>query len=62
MDKRLTWWAPSAPVRVRTIDRRDLYRRDPHPPLKDYGPAIATAIAWLGDRYLLARPVNLLRR
>ncbi|HEU4593273.1 MAG TPA: hypothetical protein VFS13_20385 [Steroidobacteraceae bacterium] len=24
----------------------------------DYGPAIQGALAWLGDRYLLAEPVN----
>ena len=29
-----------------------------HPPLTDYSAAVARAIAWLGDRYLLARPVN----
>jgi hypothetical protein len=50
------------PVRVRAIDSRDLYRRDPHPPLKDYSSAVAAAIARLGDRYLLAQPVNGSRR
>jgi hypothetical protein len=34
---------------------RKLHR---HPPLTDYSAAVARAIAWLGDRYLLARPVN----
>jgi len=24
----------------------------------DYGPALQGALAWLGDRYLLAEPVN----
>jgi hypothetical protein len=24
----------------------------------DYGSALDSAVAWLGDRYLLARPVN----
>ena len=24
----------------------------------DYGSALASAVAWLGDRYLLARPVK----
>ena len=24
----------------------------------NYGPAIARAVEWLGDRYLLARPIN----
>jgi hypothetical protein len=29
-----------------------------HSPLTDYSAAVARAIAWLGDRYLLARAVN----
>jgi len=28
------------------------------PPPTDYSAAVAKAIAWLGDRYLLARPIN----
>jgi hypothetical protein len=55
-------WAPAKPVRVRAIDSRDLYRRTPHPPLKDYSSAVAAAIVWLGNRYLLAQPVNGIRR
>jgi len=31
-------------------------------PLTDYGEAVATAIAWLGERYLLARPINVVAR
>ena len=64
MDDRLglARWAPAMPVRVRAIDSRDLYRRDPHPPLTDYSSAVAAAIARLGDRYLLAQPVNGSRR
>jgi hypothetical protein len=27
-------------------------------PVSDYSAAIANAVAWLGDRYLLAKPVN----
>jgi hypothetical protein len=27
-------------------------------PVENYSRAIASAIEWLGDRYLLARPVN----
>jgi hypothetical protein len=27
-------------------------------PLANYSPDIARAIEWLGDRYLLARPIN----
>lgn len=28
------------------------------PTAPNYGPAIARAVEWLGDRYLLARPIN----
>jgi hypothetical protein len=28
-------------------------------PVENYSRAIASAIEWLGDRYLLARPINL---
>jgi hypothetical protein len=28
------------------------------PPLANYSSAIARAVEWLGDRYLLARPIN----
>jgi hypothetical protein len=64
MDNRfgLAKWSPDLPVRMRAIDDRDLYRRVPHPPLKDYSSAVAAAIAWLGNRYLLAQPVNVIRR
>lgn len=27
-------------------------------PIHDYRPALQTAVSWLGDRYLLAAPVN----
>ncbi len=27
-------------------------------PLHDYGPALQSAVSWLGDRYLLAEPVT----
>ena len=27
-------------------------------PCTDYSAAIATAVEWLGDRYLLAKPIN----
>ena len=30
----------------------------PNAPLNDYRDAVARAIAWLGNRYLLAHPVN----
>jgi hypothetical protein len=31
-----------------------------HPclPVSNYGPAVARALEWLGDRYLLAQPIN----
>ena len=28
------------------------------PPASNYDRAIARAVAWLGDRYLLAKPIN----
>jgi hypothetical protein len=28
------------------------------PPLANYSSAVARAVEWLGDRYLLARPIN----
>jgi hypothetical protein len=31
-------------------------------PVANYSPAIARAVAWLGDRYLLAKPINAARR
>jgi hypothetical protein len=31
-------------------------------PVADYTFAIARALEWLGDRYLLARPINAARR
>ena len=34
----------------------------PYIPLKDHREAVARAIAWLGDRYLLANPVNVTAR
>jgi hypothetical protein len=30
----------------------------PSLPVSNYSAAIASAVAWLGDRYLLAKPVN----
>jgi hypothetical protein len=27
-------------------------------PVANYSPAITRALAWLGDRYLLAKPIN----
>jgi hypothetical protein len=29
-----------------------------HLPVSNYGSAVARALEWLGDRYLLAKPIN----
>lgn len=34
----------------------------PSLPVANYDPAIARAVRWLGDRYLLAKPINAPRR
>lgn len=31
-------------------------------PVANYSPAIARAVDWLGDRYLLAQPINAARK
>ncbi len=31
-------------------------------PLHDYSGAISSAVSWLGERYLLASPINMPRR
>jgi hypothetical protein len=39
-------------------DRQD-HRSEPEPePVSDYSAAIARAVEWLGDRYLLAKPIK----
>jgi hypothetical protein len=35
-----------------------LERPQQHLPVSNYGSAIARAVEWLGDRYLLAKPIN----
>jgi len=35
------------------------YQTLPSLPIANYSPAIARAVEWLGDRYLLAKPINL---
>ncbi len=35
-----------------------LERSQEHLPVSNYGPAVARALEWLGDRYLLAKPIN----
>jgi len=37
-------------------------RQMPQPPLTDYSAEVARAIFWLGERYLLASPINVARR
>jgi hypothetical protein len=37
-------------------DKQDLTLRSP--PVSNYSSAIARAVEWLGDRYLLAKPIN----
>lgn len=37
-------------------DKRNQTRNSP--PVTNYSPAIARAVEWLGDRYLLAKPIN----
>lgn len=32
--------------------------RPQSPPTTNYSSAVARAVAWLGDRYLLAKPIN----
>jgi hypothetical protein len=32
--------------------------RPQSPPTANYSSALARAVAWLGDRYLLAKPIN----
>jgi hypothetical protein len=43
----------SVEITVRRLNRALLQL-----PQTDYSQAVAKAIAWLGDRYLLARPIN----
>jgi hypothetical protein len=33
-------------------------RTRPSLPVSNYGSAVARALEWLGDRYLLAKPIN----
>ena len=44
------------------IHKRDKQNPAPALPVADYEAAIAGAVAWLGDRHLLAQPVHALRR
>lgn len=37
-------------------------RETPSLPVANYSPAISQAVEWLGDRYLLANPVNVVPR
>jgi hypothetical protein len=61
MDNRFARKVSNVSVQVRDTDGRHSYRSARHPPLTDYTLEVAAAIAWLGERYLLARPVNVAR-
>jgi hypothetical protein len=37
---------------------REISRETPTLPVTNYSPSVSRAIAWLGDRYLLAKPIN----
>jgi len=39
------------------MDNKAIHGREPSP-VTNYNAAIARAVSWLGDRYLLAKPIN----
>jgi hypothetical protein len=39
------------------MDNNENHGREPSP-VANYSAAIARAVSWLGDRYLLAKPIN----
>jgi hypothetical protein len=41
---------------------REISRETQTLPVTNYSPSVSRAIAWLGDRYLLANPVNMMPR
>jgi len=41
---------------------RKMTRQMSQPPLTDYSAEVARAIFWLGERYLLASPINVARK
>jgi hypothetical protein len=48
-----------AEILLRSIKMADRQNHSPKPlPRANYGSAIARAVEWLGDRYLLAQPVK----
>ena len=55
----MTAWS-SSDCRMSKLPK--LPRPVPNAPLNDYRDAVARAIAWPGNRYLLANPVNVTAR
>jgi len=48
-----------AEILLRSIKMADRENRSLNPlPMANYSSAIARAVEWLGDRYLLAKPIN----
>ena len=46
-------------ILLRSIKMADGQTHSPKPlPMANYSSAIARAVEWLGDRYLLAKPIN----
>jgi hypothetical protein len=39
-------------------DKQDHTHTPDRVPVANYAPAVARALEWLGDRYLLAKPIN----
>jgi hypothetical protein len=48
-----------AEILLRSIKMADRQNHSPKPPpMANYSSAIARAVEWLGDRYLLAQPIK----
>jgi hypothetical protein len=48
-----------AEILLRSIKMADRQNHSPNPlPMANYSSAIARAVEWLGDRYLLAQPIK----
>ena len=54
--------AGSLTLRPKKRGARRVKSEQPKPRVADYSAAREKAIAWLGDRYLLARPINRMHR
>jgi hypothetical protein len=53
-----TWVYRHSPVVNGSTDMADKRNARPESPVANYSPAIARAVEWLGDRYLLAKPIH----